>query len=92
MKKGTSHSKQINRLKRIAGQVNGVVKMVEDQRYCVDILTQLKAIKSALASVEGEIIDNHISHCVHSAVTSKKEAESKKMLKEIKELLQRARP
>ena len=91
MKKGTSHKKQINRLNRIAGQVNGVVNMVEDQRYCIDILTQIKAIKSALASVEREIVDEHLSHCVHHAISSKKPAESDKMLGEIKELLHRAR-
>ena len=91
MEKGTSHYKQINRLNRIAGQVNGVVKMVEGQRYCIDILTQIKAVKSALASVEKEIVDEHLNHCVQQAISSKKRTETDKMLGEIKELLRRAR-
>jgi len=91
MKKGTSHKKQVNRLNRIAGQVKGVVKMVEEQRYCIDILNQMKAIKSALASVENEIVNEHLNHCVHQAIASKKQADANKMLSEIKGLLLRAR-
>ena len=91
VKKGTSHTKHINRLKRIAGQVTGLVSMIEDKRYCIDILTQIKAVKSALASVEREIVDEHLSHCVQQAISSKKLSESDKMLQEIKELLHRAR-
>ena len=91
VKKGAPHKKQVNRLKRISGQVNGIINMVEDQRYCIDILTQIKAIKSALASVEREIVDEHLDHCVRRAISSKKSAESDKMLGEIQELLRRAR-
>ena len=86
-KKGTSHKNQLSRLNRIAGQVNGVVKMVEDQRYCIDILTQIKAIKSALGSVERTIIDEHIQHCVHKAIKSKKTDDSNRMLDEVRQLL-----
>ena len=91
MKKGTSHNDQIRALKRIAGQVSGVVGMVEDERYCIDILMQLKAIKSALGSVERKIIDNHLSHCVHTAIASKNSSKSEEMLEEIRELLKSTR-
>ena len=66
-----SHSDQVNRLNRIAGQVTGVVKMIEDQRYCADILTQIKAIKSAIRSVESNIVETHLNHCVTRAIEGK---------------------
>src|SRR5687767_12534414 len=57
-----------NRLKRIAGQVAGLQKMVEDDRYCVDILTQLAAIRSALDAVGVELLTDHVEHCVSGCV------------------------
>ena len=53
-----------NRLKRIAGQVAGLQKMVDEDRYCVDILTQLAAVRSALDAVGTELLTDHIEHCV----------------------------
>ena len=85
--KGTPHSAEISKLKRIEGQVRGIIKMVEDERYCIDILTQLKAVKSALATVERNIIDDHLSHCVHSAIASKDKSRTNQVMKEIKDLL-----
>ena len=87
MKKGTSHKNQVNRLKRISGQVNGVVKMVEEQRYCLDIITQIKAIKSALVSVENNIVEEHLNHCLSSAMLTKDEKVAKGIVSEIKDLL-----
>jgi DNA-binding FrmR family transcriptional regulator len=54
----------LNRLRRIAGQVNGLQKMVEEDRYCVDILTQIAAIRSALDAVGVELLSDHLEHCV----------------------------
>ena len=88
---GTSHKKQLNRLKRISGQLNGVTKMVEDQRYCIDILNQMKAVTSALEAVEKSIINEHLNHCVHQAINSKRTADTNKMLEEIQSLLKGAR-
>ena len=61
------------RLSRIAGQVNGLQKMVEEDRYCVDILTQLAAVRSALDAVGTELLTDHIEHCVagHAGAHSK---------------------
>ena len=67
-KKGACHLSHVTRLNRIEGQVKGVSRMIEEQRYCVDILQQIKSIKSALVSVELAIIDGHLNHCVHDAV------------------------
>lgn len=55
------------RLKRIEGQVRGVLGMIEDDRYCVDILTQISAIRAALHKVEEEVLRDHVSHCVANA-------------------------
>lgn len=61
--------------------------MVEDERYCIDILTQIKAAKAALTSVERNIIDDHLNHCVHSAIQSKDKKRAEEVMNEIKELL-----
>jgi DNA-binding FrmR family transcriptional regulator len=58
----------VTRLKRIEGQVRGVAGMVEEGRYCIDILTQVQAIKAALGKVEDELLKNHAAHCVEEAI------------------------
>lgn len=60
----------VDRLRRVEGQVRGISQMVEDDRYCIDILHQLQAVKSALARAEDEILKNHASHCVAEAIAS----------------------
>lgn len=72
---GLSH-----RLKIIAGQVNGLAKMIEEDKYCVDILTQSLAIQKALQSVDTKILNNHISKCV---VDQMKNGEEKKAIQEL---------
>jgi CsoR family transcriptional regulator, copper-sensing transcriptional repressor len=57
------------RLRRIEGQVRGVAKMIEDDKYCIDILTQISAVTSALQSVALGLLDEHLGHCVSQAVT-----------------------
>lgn len=88
-KKGASHTKQQHKVNRIEGQVRGIGKMIEEQRYCIDILTQLKAIKSALTSLEQDIVEQHLNHCVHKAIKSKNSSEVEEMLKEINALLKK---
>lgn len=90
-KKGASHKKQLDQLKRIAGQVRGVGSMIEEDRYCVDILTQLKAIRSSLESVEKRILKQHIDHCVLNAVNSNDEKQAKEMVAEIQSLLDKVK-
>lgn len=58
------------RLKRIEGQVGGLLRMVEDDRYCVDVLTQISAVRAALHKVESEILRDHVMRCVAGAFTS----------------------
>jgi CsoR family transcriptional regulator, copper-sensing transcriptional repressor len=56
------------RLRRIEGQVRGIARMIDDDKYCIDILTQISAVNSALQSVALGLLDEHLSHCVHNAV------------------------
>jgi CsoR family transcriptional regulator, copper-sensing transcriptional repressor len=58
------------RLRRIEGQVRGIEKMVEDDRYCVDVLTQISAVNKALESLAFEVLDDHVRHCVSDALAS----------------------
>jgi DNA-binding FrmR family transcriptional regulator len=71
--------KLIQRLSRIQGQVGGIARMIEDDRYCIDILTQIQAIKAALRKVEDELLKSHSNHCVAAAIKSgdAKEARTK---------------
>lgn len=58
------------RLRRIEGQVRGIAKMIDDDKYCIDILTQISAVNSALQSVALGLLDEHLHHCVHDAVAA----------------------
>jgi DNA-binding FrmR family transcriptional regulator len=82
--------KLLNRLKRVEGQVRGVTRMVEEDRYCIDVLTQLQAIRAALARVESEMLKAHLGHCIESAIVSGDHAEQRKKAGELIELLERA--
>ena len=75
-----------NRLKRIEGQVRGVSQMVADDRYCIDILHQMQAIKSALARAEDEILRNHAASCVAGAIASGDEDEQREKFSELVDL------
>jgi DNA-binding FrmR family transcriptional regulator len=82
--------KLLNRLNRIEGQVRGIARMVEDDRYCIDILTQLQAVRAALAKVETEMLKAHLGHCIEGAIVSGDKDEQRKKAEELVELLQRA--
>ena len=75
-----------NRLKRIEGQVRGVSQMVADDRYCIDILHQVQAIKSALARAEDEILKNHAACCVAEAIASGDAEEQRVKFRELVDL------
>ena len=68
MNKNPSHKSQTASLKRVEGQIRGIIKMVEDGKYCVDVLTQIKAAKGALVTVEGKILQKHIESCIKHAL------------------------
>jgi CsoR family transcriptional regulator, copper-sensing transcriptional repressor len=77
------------RLKRIAGQVGGLLRMVEDDRYCVDILTQIDAVRSALHKVEEQILRDHVSHCVADAFASGNPLDQRHKVEELVETIGR---
>ena len=79
MKHGYDKAALAKRLHRIEGQVRGIERMVEDDRYCIDILTQIGAVSTALESLAFEILDDHVTHCVTDAIASgnKQEAATK---------------
>lgn len=83
------HDEELSRLKRIHGQVGGIIRMIEEGRYCVDLLTQTHAVKGALRKVEEGILARHIEHCVTQALSSRDAAERDAKLAEIQEVLQR---
>jgi DNA-binding FrmR family transcriptional regulator len=87
----TQHNKPklLNRLRRIEGQVRGVARMVDEDRYCIDVLTQLQAIRAALARVETEMLKNHLSHCIEGAIVASDLAEQRTKAAELVELLER---
>lgn len=80
----------LNRLSRVEGQVRGIARMVEEDRYCIDILTQVQAVRAALAKVETELLRDHLGHCIEGAITSGDKDEQRKKAEELIELLQRA--
>ncbi|MEX3313574.1 metal-sensitive transcriptional regulator [Sulfitobacter sp. PS-8MA] len=82
--------KTLDRLARLEGQVRGVAKMVDADRYCMDILAQTAAIRSALLGVERLVLENHADHCVASAIESGDPDEQRAKFDELIGLLQKA--
>jgi len=83
----TSHKEQIQaRLRRIEGQIRGVQKMVDEDRYCIDVLTQVSAAKAALNAVALELLQDHTEHCVAEAIRS---GGGSKKVKELNEAVER---
>jgi len=81
------HQSQIARLRRAEGQIRGVVRLINDGEYCIDILNQLKAAQKALASVEANILETHLESCVTSAINNSDDADAK--ITELTKLLKR---
>jgi DNA-binding FrmR family transcriptional regulator len=79
VKHGYDKAALTKRLHRIEGQVRGIERMVEDDRYCIDILTQISAVGTALESLALKVLDDHVNHCVADAIASgDKDAAAKK--------------
>ena len=76
----------VHRLKSIAGHVNGIVRMLEKDRYCIDVIKQIQATQTALARVSESILDSHLRTCVMTAIQGDDQAERERMLKEVVEV------
>ncbi len=84
-----THRETIPRLKRAEGQVRGIIGMIEDERYCMDILIQLQAVKAALRKAEDEILKGHAAHCVEDAIASGNPQHQRKKFEELVDLVGR---
>jgi DNA-binding FrmR family transcriptional regulator len=78
------------RLSRIEGQVRGIARMVEEDRYCIDVMTQISAVRAALRRAEEEILRDHVSHCVEHAIDSGDRADQRRKIAELIEVLGRS--
>ncbi len=86
-----SHVDNIVALRRIEGQVRGVQRMIEERKYCIDILNQIYAVKGALGRVEEKILEKHFRNCVTEAVTGSSEKEKQQKMDEIFKLIHQTR-
>ena len=88
---GNSNDKAglVKRLHRIEGQVRGIEKMVDEDRYCIDILTQIAAVKTALEQVGAKLLEGHVNHCVRDAIASGDEGDAAEKTTELLEAVQR---
>ena len=85
-----NNPKLLNRLRRIEGQVRGVARMVEEDRYCIDVLTQLQAVRAALARVETEMLKGHLAQCIEGTIVGGDATEQRQKAAELVQLLDRA--
>ena len=80
----------LKRLKRIEGQVRGLARMVEQDRYCIDVVTQIGAVRAALRKVEEEVLRDHVGHCVEGAIASGNRAQQRRKIAELMNVFGRA--
>ena len=85
--KHACHKEQIPNLKRIEGQVRGITKMIDDDKYCIDILNQIKAVKNSITTVEGKILKTHLHACIKNSLKGNDEFDLK--MDEIVKVLKR---
>ena len=76
-------------LRRIEGQVRGVSRMISDNRYCIDVVHRIEAVRAALGRVEADLLRSHLGHCVHKAMTSSDPAEQDRVIDELIGVLRR---
>ena len=91
MKQVTTHKEQLVFLKKIEGQVRGIQRMIEEGKYCVDILTQVHSVIFALARVEDKILEKHFEHCVANAMQGRSASDKREKLDEVLLLIKRFR-
>ena len=91
MRQLTTHEEQLDYLRKIEGQIRGIQRMIEEKRYCVDILMQIRSVIGALRRVEGQIYKKHLDGCVAAALKGESEEEKQKKINEVIELLEKFR-
>ena len=89
--RGTPHHDELTRLRRIEGQVRGIQRMIQEDRYCIDILTQLRSAQRALLRVSDSMLQRHLRHCVVDAAASGDGAVRDERIREVMTVLERGR-
>lgn len=84
------HTKELHRINRISGQLEGVRRMIENREYCPKIITQIQAIRAALKALEGVVLEKHLESCVREALAEGQAEGASEKLSEIMELFRRA--
>lgn len=82
------NSTALRRLKTIEGHLKGVIRMVEEDAYCIDVIRQIQAVEAALSKVSGQILENHLNSCVITAIQGDDPGERQRVLKEITEVFE----
>lgn len=85
------HNSEINRINRVVGQLGGVKKMIEENRYCIDILQQTSAITSAIQALEKSILKKHFEHCVRGAFSASSKQDAEEKIEELLKIFARNR-
>jgi len=80
----------LKRLGRVSGQVGGIARMVEDDRYCIDVVTQVSAVRAALRRIEEEVLGDHVAHCVEHAIMSGNRDEQRQKVAELMDVISRS--
>lgn len=80
----------LRRLKRVNGQVSGIAGMVEGDRYCIDVVTQISAVRAALRRIEEEVLQDHVSHCVEAAIRSGDRDDQRRKVAELMDVVARS--
>lgn len=91
MEQNTTHEEQLDYLKKIEGQVRGIERMIQEKRYCVDIITQIHSVIGALSRIENEVLKKHVDGCVTSALKGRSGTEKTKKIDELLGIISRFR-
>jgi DNA-binding FrmR family transcriptional regulator len=89
MSKEPAHHHEIKKLNRVAGQIEGIRKMIDEGRYCPDIITQLRAARAAIRNLEASILETHLHHCVSDAMLSGNRKKAAEKIEELKDMFKR---
>ena len=85
----TTHEENLTRLRRVEGQVRGVRRMIEEGEYCIDIITQIQAVQSALGAIRRRVLEKHMDTCVLEAIRSKSKADADDKVQELMRVMKR---
>jgi len=85
-----SKSSCAKRLSRIEGQVRGIARMIENDRYCIDVVTQIAAVRAALRRLQEEVLRDHVAHCVEHAIVSGNKTDQRRKIEELMSVIGRA--